>query len=137
MEDLSRWVREAGWWVRRCCCGEEDEDEEEKGRREEEEDDEEEEVKMKGLSFRKSRSSTSLPPAEVFDKTDHSCVSNTTPGFHFSWLNIFFLIFFRTYLLVFVTVMVCSVVQCGFWLFYLQHIHGCPLLLCTPCCYFL
>lgn len=51
MEDLYRWVR-------RCCCGEEEEDEEEKGRREEE-------VKMEELSFRKSRSSTSLPPAEV------------------------------------------------------------------------
>ena len=68
MEDLSRWVREAGWWVRRCCCGEEEE--EEKGRREEEEeeDDEEEEVKMEEFSFRKSRSSTSLPPAEVFNR---------------------------------------------------------------------
>ncbi|KAL7370208.1 hypothetical protein ABVT39_022200 [Epinephelus coioides] len=68
MEDLSRWVTEAGRWVRRCCCGEEDEDEEEKGRREgeeEEEEEEEEEVKMEGLSFRKSRSSTSLPPAEL------------------------------------------------------------------------
>ncbi|XP_044200316.1 cyclin-dependent kinase 15 [Thunnus albacares] len=63
MEDLSRWVREAGWWVRRCCCGEEEEDGEEKGGREEEE--EEEEVKMEELSFRKSRSSTSLPPAEL------------------------------------------------------------------------
>lgn len=66
MEDLSRWAREAGWWVRRCCCGEVQDNEEEKGRREEE--DEEEEVKMEELRFRKSRSSTSLPPAEVFDK---------------------------------------------------------------------
>ncbi|XP_044043514.1 cyclin-dependent kinase 15 isoform X2 [Siniperca chuatsi] len=66
MEGLSRWVREARFWVRRCCCGEEEEDEEEKGRREEEEEDEEEEeVKMEELSFRKSRSSTSLPPAEL------------------------------------------------------------------------
>lgn len=65
MENLSRWVREAGWWVRRCCCGEEDEDEEEKGRRDEEEEEEEVEVKLEELSFRKSRSSTSLPAAEV------------------------------------------------------------------------
>lgn len=62
MEELSRWVREAGRFVRRCCCGEEEENEEEKRRREEQE---EEEVKMEELSFRKSRSSTSLPPAEV------------------------------------------------------------------------
>lgn len=65
--DMSRWVREAGCWVRRCCCGEE---EEEKGRREVEEDEEEEEVKMEELRLRKSRSSTSLPPAEVCDPTD-------------------------------------------------------------------
>nr|XP_046238783.1 cyclin-dependent kinase 15 isoform X2 [Scatophagus argus] len=68
MEDLSRWVQEAGRWVRRCCCGEEEEDEEEKGKREAEEDEEkeeeEEEVKMEELRFRKSRSSTSLPSAE-------------------------------------------------------------------------
>lgn len=62
MEDVSRWVREAGWWVRRCCCGEEEEDEEEKGRRQEEEYEDDEEVKMEELSF--SRSSSSLPPAE-------------------------------------------------------------------------
>ncbi|KAM8722048.1 cyclin-dependent kinase 15 [Acanthopagrus schlegelii] len=73
MEDLSQWVREAGWWVRRCCCGEEEEEAEEKGRREEEEEEEddeeeEEEVKMEEFSFRKSRSSTSLPPAEVFNR---------------------------------------------------------------------
>lgn len=69
MEDVSRWVREAGCWVRRCCCGEEEEDEEEeeKGRREVEE---EEEVKMEELCLRKSRSSTSLPPAEVCFTTD-------------------------------------------------------------------
>lgn len=64
MEDLSRWAREAGWWVRRCCCGEVQDNEEEKGRGEEE-DEEEEEVKMEELRFRKSRSSTSLPPAEL------------------------------------------------------------------------
>ncbi|XP_069377216.1 cyclin-dependent kinase 15 isoform X1 [Paralichthys olivaceus] len=52
MEDVCRWVR-------RCCCGEE-EDEDEKERR-----DEEEEVKMEEIRFRKSTSSTSLPPAEV------------------------------------------------------------------------
>ncbi|XP_045906840.1 cyclin-dependent kinase 15 [Micropterus dolomieu] len=63
MEDLSRWAREAGWWVRRCCCGEVQDNEEEKGRGEE--DEEEEEVKMEELRFRKSRSSTSLPPAEL------------------------------------------------------------------------
>ncbi|XP_075951100.1 cyclin-dependent kinase 15 [Anarhichas minor] len=66
MEDWCRWVREAGWWVRRCCCGEEEEEEEEEeGRREEEEEEEEEKVKMEELSLRKSRSSTSLPPAEL------------------------------------------------------------------------
>ncbi|KAG7232501.1 hypothetical protein INR49_008795 [Caranx melampygus] len=66
MEDMSRWVREAGWWVRRCCCGEEEEEEEKGERDEDEEEDgeEEEEVKMEEFSFRKSRSSTSLPPAE-------------------------------------------------------------------------
>ncbi|KAM7365871.1 hypothetical protein PAMP_016764 [Pampus punctatissimus] len=55
MEDLSRWVREAGWWVRSCCCGEEEEGKEDKGRREEEQ----EEVKIEELGFRK-RSSTEL-----------------------------------------------------------------------------
>ncbi|KAG7215074.1 hypothetical protein INR49_022799 [Caranx melampygus] len=67
MEDMSRWVREAGWWVRRCCCGEEEEEEEKGERDEDEEEDgeEEEEVKMEEFSFRKSRSSTSLPPAEL------------------------------------------------------------------------
>ncbi|XP_047187487.1 cyclin-dependent kinase 15 isoform X2 [Scophthalmus maximus] len=54
MEDLSRWLK-------RCCCGEE----EEEGGRRDEEDNEEEEVKMEELIFRKSRSSTSLPPSEV------------------------------------------------------------------------
>ncbi|XP_054480014.1 cyclin-dependent kinase 15 [Anoplopoma fimbria] len=64
MEDGCRRVREAGWWVRSCCCGEEDDEEEERGGKEEEEE-EEEEVKMEEFSFRKSRCSTSLPPAEV------------------------------------------------------------------------
>ncbi len=70
MEDLSRWVRETRWWVRRCCCGGEEENEGEKPRGEVEDDEEEEEeveeeMKMEELSFRKSRSSSSLPPAEV------------------------------------------------------------------------
>lgn len=61
MEELCQWAREAGRWVRRCCCGEE---EEQKGRRQEE-GEEEEEVKMEEVNFRKSRSSASLPAAEV------------------------------------------------------------------------
>ncbi|XP_071335664.1 cyclin-dependent kinase 15 isoform X2 [Trachinotus anak] len=89
MEDLSRWVSEARWWVRRCCCGEEDE--EEKGRRDEgeEEDDgvgeeeDEEEVKMEELSFRKSRSSTSLPPAEL----DPDRSSSSPSGSQHQWFH--------------------------------------------------
>lgn len=49
MEELSRWMREAGRWVRRCCHEEEEEDEEENGRRVAENDKEEEEVKMEEL----------------------------------------------------------------------------------------
>ncbi|XP_070786588.1 cyclin-dependent kinase 15 [Enoplosus armatus] len=81
MEDLSRWVREARGWVRRCCCGEEEEPDEEKGRRgvEEEEDEEEEEVKMEELSFRKSRSSTSLPSAELDPDQSISSPSGSQP----------------------------------------------------------
>ncbi|XP_068586025.1 cyclin-dependent kinase 15 isoform X2 [Cebidichthys violaceus] len=78
MEDCCRWVREAGWWVRRCCSGEEEDDDEEKeGRREEEE--EEEEVKMEELSLRKSRSSTSLPPAELDPDRSGSSPSGSQP----------------------------------------------------------
>ncbi|KAM6893019.1 cyclin-dependent kinase 15 [Lycodopsis pacificus] len=76
MEDWCRWVREAGWWARRCCCGEDD-DEEEEGRRDEEE--EEEEVKMEELSLRKSRSSTSLPPAELDPDRSGSPPSGSQP----------------------------------------------------------
>ncbi|XP_018518267.2 LOW QUALITY PROTEIN: cyclin-dependent kinase 15-like [Lates calcarifer] len=83
MENLSRWVREAGWWVRRCCCGEEDEDEEEKGRRDEEEEEEEVEVKLEELSFRKSRSSTSLPAAEV----DPDQSSSSPSGSQHHWFH--------------------------------------------------
>ncbi|XP_042369044.1 cyclin-dependent kinase 15-like [Plectropomus leopardus] len=81
MEDLSRWVMEAGWWVRRCCCGEEEEAEEEKGRRDEEEqeEEEEEEVKMEELNLRKSRSSTSLPPAELDPDRSSSSPSGSQP----------------------------------------------------------
>ncbi|XP_039979005.1 cyclin-dependent kinase 15 [Xiphias gladius] len=76
MEDLSRWVREAGWWVRRCCCcGEKDE--EERGRRDEEE--EEEEVKLEELGLRKSRSATSLPPAELDPDRSSSSPSGPQP----------------------------------------------------------
>ncbi|XP_041822615.1 cyclin-dependent kinase 15 [Chelmon rostratus] len=79
MEDLRRWVREAGRWVRKCCCGEE-EDEEEKGRTEEED---EEEVKMEELRFRKSRSSTSLPPAELdLDQSSSSPSGSQPHWFH-------------------------------------------------------
>uniref|UniRef100_UPI0037E7F18F cyclin-dependent kinase 15 n=1 Tax=Semicossyphus pulcher TaxID=241346 RepID=UPI0037E7F18F len=79
MEGLSRWVTEAGWWVRRCCCGEEDE--EEKERREEDyyKEEEEEEVKMEELSFRKSRSSASLPPAELDPVRTSSYPSGSQP----------------------------------------------------------
>ncbi|XP_040888269.1 cyclin-dependent kinase 15 [Toxotes jaculatrix] len=77
MEDLSRWVREARWCVRRCCCVEEDE--EEKERTEDEEEQEEEEVRLEELSFRKSRSSTSLPPAELDPDRCGSSPSGSRP----------------------------------------------------------
>ncbi|XP_068165417.1 cyclin-dependent kinase 15 isoform X2 [Antennarius striatus] len=66
MDGVSQWVREAGRWVRRCCCIDEEEDEEKKKRPEEDDDEEqEEELEMEECSFRRSKSSTSLPPVEL------------------------------------------------------------------------
>ncbi|XP_056226788.1 cyclin-dependent kinase 15 isoform X1 [Seriola aureovittata] len=79
MEDLSRWVSEAGWWVRRCCCGEQDEEEKERRDEDDDDDGEEEEVKMEDLGFRKSRSSTSLPPAELDPDWSGSSPSESRP----------------------------------------------------------
>ncbi|XP_076021918.1 cyclin-dependent kinase 15 [Genypterus blacodes] len=85
MEDLlSWWVREvrlACAW--RCCCGEdqeyeEEEEEEEINRRSEEE----EGVQMEELTFRKSNSSSSLPPAELADPSDPSYTKPEPHWFH-------------------------------------------------------
>ncbi|XP_068612447.1 cyclin-dependent kinase 15 [Brachionichthys hirsutus] len=51
-------------WVRRCCCLEEEQNEEE-NKRPKEDEDEDEEQEEEECSFRKSRSSTSLPPVEL------------------------------------------------------------------------
>ncbi|XP_074520558.1 cyclin-dependent kinase 15 [Halichoeres trimaculatus] len=68
MEELSRWATEVRSWARRCCCGEEDPEEGggREGAKEEEEEEEEEVV----VDFGKSKSSASLPPAEL--DPDHS-----------------------------------------------------------------
>lgn len=62
MEEASRWVRRC--W---CCCSKEEENEE--NRRESEE-----EVKIEEVCLRKSRSSLSLPPAQV-------CALIVTPSY--------------------------------------------------------
>lgn len=72
MEDVFRWAREARCWVRRCCCGEKEEQEEEDKGGPEAREKEEEEVKMRELCLRKSRSSTSLPPAVVCENTERT-----------------------------------------------------------------
>uniref|UniRef100_UPI003AADC270 cyclin-dependent kinase 15 n=1 Tax=Centroberyx gerrardi TaxID=166262 RepID=UPI003AADC270 len=85
MEDWARWVRGVGTeCVRRCwCCGEEEEEEEEEGGgRGEEEEEEEEEVEMAGFTFGKSRSSSSLPPAELDDPSDPSYSKSEPHWFH-------------------------------------------------------
>lgn len=56
MEAASCWVRRS--W---CCCGEEEEAEEDRSQAEEEE----EEVKLEEVCLRRSRSSLSLPSAQV------------------------------------------------------------------------
>lgn len=56
-------MEEASRWVRRCCCCYKKEEESEENRGEPEE--EEEEVKIEEVCLRKSRSSLSLPPAQV------------------------------------------------------------------------
>lgn len=96
MEDLSQWVREARWWVRRCwCCGEE-ENEHVRWKREVKEDEKgcEEEVMVEELSLRKSRSSTSLPPADVSLLVScfffqSSITFYSAPVVTFDWLLIF------------------------------------------------
>lgn len=53
-------MEEASRWVRRCCCCYKKEEESEENREEPEE-----EVKIEEVCLRKSRSSLSLPPAQV------------------------------------------------------------------------
>lgn len=53
-------MEEASRWVRRCCCCYEKEEENEENREEPEE-----EVKIEEVCLKKSRSSLSLPPAQV------------------------------------------------------------------------
>lgn len=53
-------MEEASRWVRRCCCCSKKEEESEENRGEAEE-----EVKIEEVCLRKSRSSLSLPPAQV------------------------------------------------------------------------
>lgn len=54
-------MEEASRWVRRCCCCYKKEEKSEENR----EEPEEEEVKIEEVCLRKSRSSLSLPPAQV------------------------------------------------------------------------
>ena len=75
MEDLSRFMIEAGRWVKSCCCcGEEEDDDEDKERSGEDEGDDKDEV-----SLRISRSWASLPPDEVSVETSVSFQTKLAP----------------------------------------------------------
>lgn len=83
MEDVSRWLRRC-CWMRRCCWWAEDVQEEEDGGRRDGDDKLAEEVKMEEVRLRKSRSSSSLPPAEVCGPTGCflQCATSVTRPCH-------------------------------------------------------